>query len=113
MGSAQFDDAAAATTEVQPTNCDSCIHLRARYRARGSRPGRVNGFWSVLVVVKGYARLWKHSHFQVASTRPIARHIINDRDHAACVLRVSYCGPTHKQQPKTALIACGRSDPGW
>lgn len=48
----------------------------------------------------------------MASTRPIARHIINDRDHAACVLLVSYCGPAYVRQTKTALIAYGRSDLG-
>lgn len=65
-------------------------------------------FWSGLVDT----RLWEHNHFQVASTRPIARHIINDRDHAAGVLLVSYCGPAYERQTKTALIAYGQSDLG-
>lgn len=104
--------AVVAATEVQPTNCDSCIHIGEHVIARAvtDRIGRTGSVGLVIVCRK----LWEYSHTQASSTRPIARHIINDRDHAACVLRVSYCGRMHKRRHEDGVrsTVCRRERAG-
>lgn len=67
----------------------------------------------VVVCIERFAAMYENRYKPYPSgsdTAYCASHYQRQRDHAACVLRVSYCGPEHKRRTKTAFNYVRRGD---